>query len=355
MIEFYRKNKEDIDKIIYFILFAVLVYLFVKYIASYFAPFIFGYILCIILYPLTKFFNKKLKLPSGISSILTIAVLILLFVVLGINIVSRVIEEGKKFSNDIPYYIKSVIDLFNQWQELYSKHFKILPEELQNAINNSYDAIIKTLTSILGTGVKAGSVGIAKRLPNIIMIVLLGFISSFFLLKDKENIESFITRQLPHSLKSRIKAVKSGLLSGLSGYIRAQSILMCLICFICFIGLTILKNPYALFLSILISFVDALPVFGSGAFFWPWGIYCLATGDYKRAIGIVIINLTILITRQILEPRILGNQIGVHPLVTLMSIYIGLKVFGIFGFILGPIAVVTLKAMQDSDLLPRWK
>jgi predicted PurR-regulated permease PerM len=101
--------------------------------------------------------------------------------------------------------------------------------------------------------------------------------------------------------------------------------------------------------------VDALPVFGSGAFFWPWALYSIIVGNYKMAMGLAIINILVLITRQMLEPRIIGSQIGLHPVATLMSIFIGLKVFGLFGFIIGPIILVTIKALQDNGLLPAWK
>jgi sporulation integral membrane protein YtvI len=148
---------------------------------------------------------------------------------------------------------------------------------------------------------------------------------------------------------------KAGVIKAIGGYIRAQCILMCIVSAICVTGLVILGNQYALLLGVLIAFVDALPVFGSGAFFWPWALYSIIVGNYKMAMGLAIINILVLITRQMLEPRIIGSQIGLHPVATLMSIFIGLKVFGLFGFIIGPIILVTIKALQDNGLLPAWK
>jgi len=263
--------------------------------------------------------------------------------------------EAKLFSADFPVYVENALNLIKEFKEKFYTYFKIMPTSMQEAVNNLCQSYIQGLSSTVGTGVKDSSVEIVKGLPKFIMIIILGFISTFFFLNDKYEIEEFVKRQIPLALRRRIVVIKTGVINSIIGYVKAQSMLMCIVAIICIIGLCIIKYPYALFLGIIISIIDALPVFGSGAVFWPWCAYSFFTGNYKNAICIIIINLTVLLTRQILEPRILGKQIGLHPLATLTSIYAGLKVFGLFGFILGPMVLVTFKAMQDSELLPRWR
>lgn len=355
MIEFYKKNKDDINKIFYFILFILIMYIFVKFFLTYFSPVIFGYILCIILNPIAKFFKNKMKFPKGLSSIISISVLILLFVFLGNSIISKVIFEAKSFLDSLPVYADNFSATINNWQDRFNKYFQFIPENMQETINVLIDNIISYIPSLLGSTFKSGSMGVVKNVPKFILTFVLGFISTYFLLSDKENIENFLKRQVPEPLERRLNVIKTGVFSAIGGYFRAQLILMCIIGMICIIGLTILGYPYALFLGIIISFIDALPVFGSGAVFWPWCVYSFATENYKYGVGLIIIYLVILLTRQMLEPRILGNQIGIHPLATLMSIYIGLRIFGVFGFIIGPIFMVSLKAMQEASLLPKWK
>ncbi len=301
------------------------------------------------------FLNSRLMLPRPLASVISIAFLIFVIGLLGTSVVSKVITEGKAFVENSPQLVSGTVEAMRSIQDKAMEYMDILPEGIRESSDKLFESFINMLTEVLGAGVKVGSVEVVKFLPNTLFVTLLGFICGFFLLSDRRNVEAFIIRQLPEPVKNRISVAKSGVLNAIGGYIKAECILMCIVGTICIIGLAILKSPYALLLGILISFVDALPVFGSGAIFWPWCIYSIIVGDYKMAIGLAIIDIVIIIVRQMLEPRILGNQIGLHPLATLMSIFIGLKIFGIFGFIIGPVILVTVKAMQESELLPKWK
>ena len=355
MKEFYLKNKEDIDKIFQFVVLIAFIYIFIKFLSPYFAPLIFGYIICLVLSPVARFFNKKLHLPRQISSFLSIVLLLLFVVVISSSLVSKVVNEAKEFIENSPQLVSSTVESIRSFQDSIIEYLDILPDSITENSDKVFDTVIETVTGLLGSGVKTGSVEAVKVLPNILFVSLLSIICAFFLLNDRKNVEAFFIRQLPKPIKNRFNVARSGLLHAIGGYIRAELTLMCIVAAICVTGLVILKSPYALLIGILISVVDALPVFGSGAIFWPWCIYSIIVGNYKTAIGLAVIDIVIIITRQMLEPRILGDQIGMHPLATLMSIFIGLKVFGLFGFILGPIILVTINAMQQSDLLPKWK
>lgn len=355
MKEFYLQNKEDIDKIIFFVVLVAALYVFIRYLSSYFAPLIFGYIVCVILTPLTDLLNRKLRIPRSISSFVSISIMIITVIVLSTSVISTVVDEAKAFLKASPELVDSIADTARNMHDQVNGYMDILPEEMTENADKLFDTLLENFTGILGSGVKTGSIEIVKFLPNTLFVTLLGLICSFFLLNDRRNVEFFIVKQIPRPLRRRFRIARKGVLDAISGYIKAECLIMCIVAVICTIGLTILGSPYALLLGILISFVDALPVFGSGAIFWPWCIYSMVTGDYKTAIGIAVIDIVIIILRQTLEPRILGNQIGLHPVATLMSIFIGLKIFGVLGFIIGPIILVTIKAMQENDLLPAWK
>ena len=355
MKEFYLENKEDIDKIVHFAIFIAFIYIFVKYLSGYFAPLILGYIICLILSPVSGFLHKRFKLPVPLSSILSMVIMIFVIVFLGSSLVSKIINEGKAFIENSPELVSNTVATIRRLQDSMAEYINILPESMRESSDKLLDSLIVMITGLLGNGVKAGSVEVVKFLPNTLFVTLLGLICAFFLLCDRKKVERFFVRQMPKTVRRRIGVAKKGVLNAIGGYIKAECTLMCIVAVICVIGLSILQSPYALLLGILISIVDALPVFGSGAIFWPWCVYSIIVGNYKMAIGLAVIDIIVIIVRQMLEPRILGNQIGLHPLATLMSIFIGLKIFGLFGFIIGPIILVTIKAMQDSDLLPKWK
>ncbi len=352
---YFSDNKNTILKIIRLILFLVFIYLFLNYIGGLFLPFIIGYILCIILYPLFKILNNRYKIPKPLSSILCIAILIFLVVFLGVGVIGQIVKEGKEFIKDLPYYINSIKITFDEINENVKSLMTILPDGLEKTFINLFDNFSSIIGEFLGNGLKNTSIKVIKKVPNALMITIISIISCYLMLIDKENIQKFIIKQLPKKYSDKFGIVKSGIGDAVFGYIRAQLIIMCLIATICFIGLLILKAPYALFIAVVIGIIDALPVFGSGFILWPWALYNVITQNYGLAIGLIIIYVVILVTRQLVEPRILGKQIGIHPLATLMSIYVGLQIFGAFGFIIGPILMVIIKALQNENVLPKWR
>lgn len=353
-MQFFKENREILLKTIKCIILVIIIYLFIHFLGSYFAPFIFGYILCIILYPLFKFF-KKFKIPNGINSILCILILIFIISFIGVGIAGQIVKEAKEFSKELPYYIEQVKLTFQDLQTKIDNLITLLPDGIEEILDNFSENSKIFVSEFLGNGITTKSVSFIKKIPNALMITILGIISCFLILMDKENIDNFILRQIPKKYKDKFNMVKSHILETIFAYIKAQAIIMCLMSTICFIGLSIINAPYALLIAVVIGVIDALPVFGSGFILWPWSIYNLIVGNYGMAIGLIIIYVVILVTRQFVEPRILGKQIGIHPLVTLMSIYIGIKVFGLFGFIIGPCIVVIIKALQDENIILKWK
>ena len=351
---FFQKNKQNIFKILKFLGVILILYLILEFLGGFFAPFIFGYILCLILSPIYKFF-QKLNFPKHISSILCIAIFIFIIGFIGAGLFGQILKEGKEFAENIPYYRIQVQQTFDNLRLKIQSLLEILPDYLEQTLNNLYYNSKGFIGEFLGTGIKNTSFKFIKMLPNTFMVIVLGLISCFLILIDKENIEAFILRQFPKKYSEKMLIIKTSIFETLMGYIKAQLIIMCFIGTICFIGLSIIKAPYALLLGFIIAVVDALPVFGSGFILWPWSIYNLIVKNYKFSVGLIIIYLIILIVRQTIEPKIVGKQIGIHPLVTLMSIYIGLKIFGVFGFIIGPCIMVILKALQTENILPKWR
>lgn len=350
-----KENKEKLLKILKLIVGFYIIYFIFKFIGIYLSPFIFGYILCLILYPIFKILHNIYKVPKGISGIICIAIFIFLISFIGIGLIGQIVKEGKNFSKDIPYYIENVKITFDGFRDKILRILEILPDGLEKLFLSFYENIQYFLAEILGKGVKNTSVNVIKKIPNFFMIILISIISCFLMLIDKNNIENFILRQIPNKYLDNIRIVKSGIGKAILGYIKAQLIIMSLISTICFLGLSIIKAPYALFIAFIIGIIDAIPVFGSGFILWPWSLYNIIIKNYSMSIGIMIIYLVIIISRQFIEPKILGKQIGVHPLATLMSIYIGIKVFGLFGFIIGPSIMVIIKALQNENLLPKWR
>ena len=134
------------------------------------------------------------------------------------------------------------------------------------------------------------------------------------------------------------------------GYIKAQLTLMCISFTVLLVGLSVLKINYAPIIALAIAFIDALPFFGSGAILWPWSVVAFIMGNTLEGIGLIIIYLCVILMRQFMEPKIVSKNIGVHPLITLMSMYVGFRIFSLGGMILGPLVMVILVSMNRAGV-----
>lgn len=213
--------------------------------------------------------------------------------------------------------------------------------DLSTLISSALTSLASSLTAKLS----GATVGAFSAIPSILFFAIVFLISSFYLTADRQRILSYLTALLPQSWQNKLPALKKKTSLALTGYLKAYFFIMLLTFLEVFIGLTILRAKYALLMSLIIAAVDVLPILGAGAILLPWAGISYFTGDPRLGTGLLILYAVVLILRQIEEPRIVGDSIGLHPLATLASVYLGIKFAGLFGILLGPIAALLIKSL----------
>lgn len=319
-------------------------------------PFILGWIISIIVEPMVCFLNKRFKIYRGISSFISIIAFVLIAGLIISSLGGLLISELTKLSDRLPSLSLKVDDFLSYIDEKYQSFYISISPSIAASIYESLYNILNSLTKYVGV-LATSTINFVTAIPNFLLFILFTLLSAFFISKDKEKIYKFIRARIPDSIfkSNKLKILKEDLFSALLGYIRAQLILMSITFVESAIGLTLIGASYSILIALIVSFVDALPVLGSGSIYIPWIIFKLLQNDYNTAIFLFILYLTITIVRQTLEPKILSTQIGLYPLVTLMSVYIGIRLFGFIGIILGPIIVISLLALQKMGILPTLK
>lgn len=342
-------------KLLYVLLGVLLVYVFFKYVLALVAPFVIAWILATMLNPFVTLLNKRLKLSRGIGTLLSMLTVLSAFLGIISLLVKQLWSQIIAFSNDFPMYKVQVV----QALDIIEERFLILTEALPlPTALASLDSIITEILDHVGTFVGALSkyaVGMVSKVPNGLIFVVVMLIATFFMTKDNKKIKNFVKAQIPEKISEKMQIMQQGLINALGGYIKTQLILMCFSFTICLIGLFVLRREYALLIAFGIAVFDALPIFGSGAILIPWGIYNLIIGNYAVGVGLLSIYGLIIVTRQVMEPKVLSTQIGVYALVTVMAMYIGLRLIGVFGLILGPVVVVMFQTLQKIGLIPPFK
>ena len=355
MDEFMNWYKKAGKKILYTLLGALGVYLFVKYLLSYTMPFIVAWIIASGLQVVVKWLHERLQMQRGIATMLSM-VTVLTGISWGLAaIVRKIYQQANQLYQRIPLYRQEIFDTFNNISDKTKHLFSALPFNSAITLEKAVDQLFQNITAFLGSFVSKGSINVVSKLPNLFFFIVITLLSIFFMTRDYPAIQKFIAAQIPASMKQKAKVLKEDLGNALGGYLRTQLILMCITMSICLVGFLLLGVNSAIILALTIGVVDALPIFGSGLFLIPWAAYNLILGQYTMAVGLAGIYGLIVVIRQIIEPRILSNQIGVYTLVTIMAMYIGFRTLGVFGLILGPILVIVIQTLQKVGLLPGFK
>lgn len=315
------------------------------------APFILAFILSLLLNPIAEILQKKLKLPRGVTTILVVIfAIVLLGGVVG-GIVWKVISELKNIYLQLPEITQGVLDWVDKIRNNLSHIYMSMPQDIQSIFDNMGDNIRESLTHIINDNYKPvvyGAGNIAKKLPSIFVAIIVFILSLFFMISGEESISDKIKNIIPKKVQYKTSEVMTEMKKSLGGYIKAQLIIMSIAFIIVFAGLSILKIEYALLIALGVALLDALPFFGSGAVLIPWSIISFINAEVKIGVGLLIIYLAVIFTRQMVEPKIVSSKIGINPLITLMSMYIGYKLLSFGGMILGPILLVLVISLNKA-------
>ena len=316
-----------------------------------FLPFVAAYVVSLAVNPLVHKIEKKFKLPRNISAIIVILLTIGILGGIVFAVVWKIVEELQSLYSQIPAITQEAKDMWEYISSHFLRMYSSLPESVKNFGVELGDGVAKSASEILQRNsmpVVYGIGNIAKSLPKIFIWIIVFILSLFFMVSDSRRIKHCIGKCFKKRFWIKIKRVQRYIRKYLGGYVKAQLIIMSIASIIILIGLSVLDVNYALLIALGIAILDALPFFGSGAVLWPWTIISFINGDIKTGIGLIIIYLAVIFSRQMIEPKIVSESIGIHPVLTLMSMYLGFKLFSIGGMILGPMTLIILVSFYKA-------
>lgn len=328
----------------------VAVWLTAKFFLPVGLPFLLGFGLSRLAEPLVSGLTRSGHVPRWLASFLCVSGVFagigLLLWLLG----KMLCGELARFATQLPSLLESLAvpvgKLHGQLVSLAGR----LPDGIAAAVTQWLDSFFEGSGVVLDSmsGWLIGIVtGTLSSLPDIVLFVLTVLLSSYLISSELPHLREAAGRHLPPAWSQRGHAIVRRLKSAFGGYCKAQFRLMLVTFGIVAAGLLLLRRDHALLFGFLIAVVDALPVFGSGTVLVPWAVFALLRGDNPIAIGLLLTYGVASLTRTFLEPRFLGHQIGLNPLLTLLSLYAGYRLFGILGMVLLPVAVILFKQIYD--------
>lgn len=313
---------------------------------QFFMPFVIGWIIAMIANPLVRILERRLKVARKHTSMLIIIGVLALVVAVLYFLGVKIGEETRDFLDQAP---EMYSDFTEDFQNA-GKNLEIIISELPENIQESLEEVQQDIGTIAGQAVgklsqftvdKAGS--FARNIPSILISIIFSILSAYFFIADRDRILEFGRKHTPQIIQEKWRMMAESFKTVFGGYFKAQFKIMAVIGVILFIGFLILKVRFAILVAALVAFLDMLPFLGTGTVLIPWAVFKLVSGDIRYALGLVILYLVTQLVRRIIEPKLVGDSIGMNPLVTLIFMYIGYRIGGVIGMILAvPIGAIVL-------------
>ena len=315
-------------------------FLFLKYMLPILWPFIAGLVLAIIIKPIVMFLKKYLHINKMVGTTIVLILITAVLVILSGWLLRGILAQVSALLENMDIYMDKaddyLCDICNSVGEAVGMEGDSLFRTVSKNIDNFMcDMETKITSVIMGTSIPA----IVAIIDFIIGIALV-IVSLFLFIKDTDKIRSYLESCY---FSREIRFVFSRTLNTAKAYIKAQLIIMAVVAAECVAGFMILGNRYALLVGIVIGILDALPLFGVGTVLIPWTIIYIAAGNFVKAATIFTVFLICYFTREFMEPKLIGNKIGVHPVMMLISIYVGFKLLGFTGMFLSPVVYILVR------------
>ena len=378
-----EKKRKLIINVIFYAMLLVLGFFFYKYAFGVCFPILFSYVVAVFLQKPKNFIVSRTPIKKGFASTLCVFGLIIIATAVVVLIGVRAAEEIRGFIDYVRVQFSNIDSIVNTIETFILTTVGKLPEFISETATESITALFIQLREfIAGTNTElpeqlggisdmfnlawittpiTGVISTASRIPSIVISIVVTIVLSCFMTADYDLIMRFVYCQFRKDKRKDVTRAKELLKMNLGKMAKAYALIMLVTFTEVFIGLTVLKmiglfnSNYIALISVVTSIVDIIPVLGTGTIVLPWAAYSFITGNIGMGIGLLVLYAVVTVIRQIVEPKLVAGQLGLPPFVTLIAMYLGLKIFGVLGVFVLPIIIIMLKLLNDEGIIELWK
>ncbi len=322
-------------------------------------PFVIAFVVFLLIKPVVRFLTEKCRVQHKVAGLLCTVLFYATVGVLVTLVCVKLLSTVKGFVVSLPSLYSDTIEPF-----LVSAFEKLdaFAQRLNPTAAAAYDAMTPKLIVELEDVITATSrrlltdiTGYALSLPKLLLNALITVIATVFLANSWAEVKAFVLRQLSPRWRGLAHDIRVHLGKTLWRYTRSYALILAVTFLELAVGLSIVGVEGALRLALIIALFDILPVVGSGMVLFPWALITLLSGDYMRALGLGIVYVVIIVVRNIMEPKIIGEKVGLHPLVTLLSMVVGVYVFGPIGLLGLPLTLALVQSLNEQGVVHLYK
>ncbi|MDQ0253850.1 sporulation integral membrane protein YtvI [Evansella vedderi] len=345
-------TSQTIKKYSYIVLGLIVLALVLYFILPVSIPIIVAFITALFLAPLVNILMSKAKLSRSISVFIVFITFVLILVFAGYFILTRALYQLNSFIENLP---RTINQIYAAWREFIFNledkvgvYFPDIVEEIDNVIANylfEFRLLFQEI-DIIGQ-----ITNVLISIPAYIVSLLVYLISLYLFLLELPRLKEKMFGYMTDKTAEKVSFMTSRLSYVVFGFFKAQFLVSIIIFIVTFIGLYFIAPDVALIMSIVIWIIDFIPIIGSIVILAPWGLYHIIVGNTAMAVQLFILAAILLTIRRTVEPKVMGHHIGLSPLATLISLYIGLQLLGILGFILGPLLVILFTSAKEAGII----
>lgn len=348
-MDYFNILKKSIIGILLILLICMICKLTIFYI-----PFLIAYIISIIIEPLIKFVRKKTSFSRKTSSVIVLVGIFSILVVILVYGGIKLITETTNFLSGLNNYIEIVMNFINNISSKVNLDRFNLSKEVISIFENSTSEFLNTLTEQIKNLLNK-ILEYITSIPNLFINIVITVLATYFISSDKLYILDRMEHHLSKKMVGKIITHAKEITSSLGGYLKAEIILSFITFIIVLTGLNIfyligLDVGYPILMAILIGFVDALPILGAGSIMIPWGLILFIRGSNSLALSVFGLYIFIVVAKQLIEPKLVSSNIGIHPIFTLLAMYTSFKIIGVIGLLVGPILLIIIKNIFSEIL-----
>lgn len=374
-----EKRRSMLINFTFYALLIAAYYFFMKYAFWLVAPFIAAFLIAMFLQKPVRAVSKKTKIKKNVIAAVAVLLIVALLLSLIVLVGYRIFVEFRGLGQYLMSKLNDLPNLIQSTEAWLISHLKFLPDSIEStavsAINDFADRLLllvveqkntfgETQSSGLDISVLAtplgGLLSTAKQIPVFLTALLISVIACFFLTCDYDNFTKMIKSSVSEQHEASLVRTKRLFGDILGKMVKSYAtIILITFCEVA-IGLNVLKligvydGGYIIAVSIVTALVDIFPVLGTGTVMIPWAIISFFSGNYGLGIGLLVLYALITVIRQILEPKLVSMNVGMHPVITLMGMYLGVQLFGVIGIFTLPITFFLLKALNDEGIIHLW-